>query len=57
MDSKRAKVSNRPRVLELQLKSYEAVCAQNINVIVHTVTNSKYVGGAEVLQTESHAPN
>lgn len=56
MDGKRAKVSNRPRVLQLHLKSHEAVCAKNINVIVQTVTNSKYVGGAEV-QTESHVPN
>lgn len=39
MDSKRAKVSNRPRVLQLHLKSYEAVCVENTNVIVHTVTN------------------
>lgn len=39
MDGKRAKVSNRPRVLQLHLKSYEAVCVENTNVIVHTVQN------------------
>lgn len=53
MDGKRAKVSNSLRVLQLHLKSYEAVCAKNINVIVHTVHTIRNMW--EVLRSRQRA--